>query len=465
MRSSLEKIDLLISNGDVVCEQGVEKMDIGVRDGVITHIEPSLSNPAEHAIAADGKLVFPGFIDAHTHMGIPIMNTHSADDFQSGSIAAAFGGVTTIVDFTVQGRGQSLRDSVDMRLTKARDKCHVDFGLHVNVTNQPLERLDEIPQLIAEGFRNFKVFSTYRQAGMMINWDEFRQVLRTVDENGGLLFLHAEDNEIIESATEANVGAGNRHAIYHGRSRPSEAEASAIRQAAELAGELDAELYIVHLSSRQGLEEACVAKERGVKLHLETCPQYLVLTEDVFAVENGHRWITTPPMRTRRDVEALWQAVGEDLIDVVATDHCPFTIRQKDDGKNAFHLTPNGLPGVETLFPLLYTYGVDERRISMQQLVKILAGNPARLCGLYPKKGCLDIGADADLVIWDPDVEQAISSENLHGNADWSPYSDMVIAGKLAYTILRGQVLVQDNEFLGREILGELQLSRPRLDS
>jgi dihydropyrimidinase len=384
MGNSRETLNLVISNGHVVTEQGVQSVDIGVRGGTIALIEPSLSNPAENSIDATGKLVFPGFIDAHTHMGIPIMNTHSVDNFHSGSVAAAFGGVTTIVDFTVQETGQSLRESVKVRLEKARGRCHVDFGLHINVTDHPLERITEIPELISQGFRNFKVFSTYRQAGMMITWDEFSQVLRTVHKNGGLLFLHAEDNEIIESTTEANVRAGNLHPIYHGRSRPPEAEASAIRHAAEIAGELDADIYIVHLSSRQGLEAACAAKNQGVKLHLETCPQYLVLTEDVFAVDNGHRWITTPPMRSQDDVEALWQAVGEGLIDVVATDHCPFTARQKDDASDAFHLTPNGLPGVETLFPLLYTYGVDEGRISLQQLVKLLAANPARLCGLYP---------------------------------------------------------------------------------
>ncbi len=446
--------ELLILNGEVITESGSERLDIGVRNGVIAALSPNLNRKVDRVIDASGKLVLPGFIDAHTHMGIPIMNTHSIDDFESGSIAAAFGGVTTIIDFTVQEKGQSLRESVEARIKKA-EKCHVDYALHVNVTDQPEKRLPEISDLITDGFTAFKVFSTYRQSGMMITWDEFRKVLKQVYKHGGLLCLHAEDNDLVESLTAHHLETGCKFAIFHARSRPAQAEAKAIARAGEITGELDAALYIVHVSSRAGLEAGLKARARGVKIYLETCPQYLMLDEECYRRENGHRWITTPPLRTKEDSEALWQALADDQIDVVATDHCPFNIQQKDVGRDDFHITPNGLPGVETLFPLLYTYGVKTGRITKQQLLRVLAENPARIFGLSDRKGALRVGADADIVIWDPDVQQTISENRLHGNADWSPYEGMTIAGKLEYTILRGQVLVQGDEFVGREIYGK----------
>lgn len=455
------KYDMLIANAQIAAKSGVKQCAIGVLNGKIAALESDLPNNANLIIDAAGKLVFPGFIDAHTHMGIPIMNTQSIDNFESGSIAAAFGGVTTIIDFTVQEKGQSLQESVEARIKKA-EKCHVDYALHVNVTDQPEKRLLEIPGLIADGFTAFKVFSTYRQSGMMITWDGFRKVLKQID-GYGLLCLHAEDDDLVESLTANHLETGCKSAIYHARSRPAEAEAKAIARAAEIAGELGAALYVVHVSSRAGLEAGLNARARGVKIYLETCPQYLVLDEECYRRESGHRWITTPPLRTKQDCEALWQALADDQIDVVATDHCPFTIRQKDVGREAFHLTPNGLPGVETLFPLLYTYGVKTGRITIQQLVRVLAQNPARIFGLSDRKGALRVGADADLLIWNPDVQQTISAGRLHGTADWSPYEGMSIAGKLEYTILGGQVLVYGDEFVGREIYGKpLRTAQPK---
>lgn len=453
-----ENFDLLICNGVVVTHNEKQRLDVGVRDGKITALAPSLSQDATLNIDASDRFVFPGFIDAHTHMGIPIMDTCSVDDFQSGSVAAACGGVTTIIDFTVQEKGQTLRESVGVRLQNAQGRCHVDYGLHVNVTDEPETRVQEIPRLIEQGFCSFKVFSTYREAGMMVTWDQFRLILSKVNEHGGLLMLHAEDNELVETLTEQQVSSGRKDAIYHTRSRTPEAEAKAINQAAQIAKELDASLYIVHLSSRLGLEAGLRARDKGVRLYLETCPQYLVLNEEYYQKRDGHFYITTPPLRTNEDSEALWQGLGQGLIDVVATDHCPFTVQQKNRGDQAFYRVPNGLPGVETLFPILYTYGVSHGRITLEQMVGLLAKNPAQIFGLLPRKGTIRIGADADLVIWDPKVEQEIATNKLHGNANWSPYEGSTITGKLDYTILRGQILVKDNHFLGETIFGELQL-------
>ena len=460
MTGNLQKFDLLIQNGEVALESGLEKLDIGIVGNKIALIKFNLTQPADRIVDASGRIIFPGFIDAHTHMGIPIMNTTSADDFESGSMTAAFGGVTTILDFTVQEKGQSLKEAVDIRIKKAQNKCQIDYSIHVNVTDQPEKWLHQIPELIEEGLISFKVFSTYRQAGMMIDWDQFRKVLKHVDSHGGLLMLHAEDNETIESLTDKHLKAGQFDPIFHPRSRPPEAEALAIENATRIAGELDARLYIVHLSSRKGLEAALRAREQGVKLYLETCPQYLLLNEEKYLQEKGHYYIATPPLRTKKDNEALWQALADGQIDVVATDHCPFTVAQKNVGEGKFHLTPNGIPGVETLFPLLYTYGVEHGRISLRRLLNVLGKNPAQIFGISHRKGEIREGADADLVIWNPDIETTISANKLHGNADWSPYEGMPISGKLDYTIAQGNILVEGENFIGDTQFGELLLSQ-----
>lgn len=460
MISNPQEFDLLIKNGEAALESGLQKLDIGIVGNKIASINSNLFQSADRIIEASGKIVFPGFIDAHTHMGIPIMDTISADDFESGSIAAAFGGVTTILDFTVQGKGQSIKDAVEDRILKAKNKSHIDYGIHVNVTDHPEQWLEQIPQLIDEGFISFKVFSTYREAGMMIDWDQFRQVLKQVDSHGGLLMLHAEDNETIESMTDRHVNGDHFGPIYHPRSRPPEAEALAIENASRIAGELDARLYIVHLSSRKGLETALKAKKQGVKLYLESCPQYLLLAEEEYFQERGHYYITTPPLRTKEDSETLWQALADGQIDIVATDHCPFTVAQKNAGNGKFYLTPNGIPGVETLFPLLHTFGVKENRISLQRLLQVLGKNPAEIFGISDRKGVIRQGAYADLVIWDPGAPTKISANKLHGNADWSPYEGMSISGKLEYTIAQGNILVEGDDFKGDSKFGELLLSK-----
>ncbi|NIW79006.1 MAG: dihydropyrimidinase, partial [Calditrichae bacterium] len=408
------------------------------------------------SIDASGKLVFPGFIDAHTHMGIPIMDTISADDFESGSRAAAFGGVTTILDFTVQEKGQSLQEAVEIRCRKAQRKSYVDFSMHVNVTDQPKKWRSQIPALIEDGFISFKLFSTYRQAGMMITWEQFRQVMAEVNAHKGVLMLHAEDNDIVETQTELHLNQNQLAPIFHARSRPAEAEAKAIETAAEITRELSAQLYIVHLSSQAGLEAGIEARRKGTDIILETCPQYLLLTESQYHEPDGHYYITTPPLRTESDVNALWQAIQNGDINTIGTDHCPFTRSQKNAGKQQFHRTPNGLPGVETLFPLIYSYGVEEGRIDLHRLVDLLARNPARIFGIDHRKGEIEIGKDADLVIWNPKVKSVVSVDRQHGAADWSPYEGLRITGSLEYTIRRGQILVQEDKFVPDKAAGEL---------
>lgn len=454
-QNSENTLDLIIRNGLVVTSDEPVAGDIGVKDGKIVAIVEHIQQPARTTVDASGHLVFPGFIDAHTHMGIPIKTTWSADDFASGTQAAIFGGVTTILDFSVQQPGQSIREALEERFNRARGQALTDFGIHVNITDQPEKWLHQISSLIADGFNSFKVFSTYREAGMMVDWAQFRAILQAVHTHGGLLMLHAEDNAIVERETQHWLDQAKTAPIYHARSRPAEAEAEAIRQAAKIAGELEARLYVVHVSSKAGLEAGLQARRNGVHIHLETCPQYLLLSEETFGEEDGHYYIATPPLRTKADNEALWQALAEGDIDTVGTDHCPFTCAQKNANDNRFDRTPNGLPGVETLFPLLYTYGVRKKRLSLSRLIDLLARNPARIYGIDRRKGDIRVGLDADFVIWNPDEETVITAQHQHGNADWSPYEGWPISGALAYTIRRGEVLVDHAQFVGTPGSGE----------
>ncbi len=452
--ADLQSFDLVIRNGEVVTTAGKQRLDIGVSNGKITALAENLSQPAPQKINATGMLIFPGIIDAHTHMGIPVLDTISADDFSSGSLAAAYGGVTTILDFSVQENGQSLHDAVAVRLRQAENCCRVDYGLHVNITSQPEKCLREIVSLAAAGFKSFKLFFTYEQ--MMVNLQQFYQILTAVQAVNGLVMLHAEDHATITRLVNRHLAAGEISPIFHARSHPPVAEAQAITQAAKIAGDVGAPLYVVHLSSQAGLGAALQARERGVQLFLETCPQYLLLTEEKFLKENGHWFITTPPLRTSEDTAALWQAIAQNQVDVIATDHCPFTIAQKNCGGGNFDRTPNGLPGVETLFPLLYTYGVCQGRISLRQLVKVLALNPAQIFGLAPSKGEIKIGTDADLMIWNPTGIQNISANQLHGRADWSPYEGMALSGYLSATVLRGNIIVKDGRLQEERGIGRV---------
>ncbi len=454
------KLDLLIHSGEVVTPDGVRRADVGVRNGRIAAVTDGPSRrAAREVIDAGGKLVLPGGIDPHTHMGIPIKDTHSADDFESGSIAAACGGTTTILDFTVQAPGQTLEESLEDRVEAARGKSHVDFGIHVNVTDQPDRRLREIPGLVARGFNSFKAFTTYKEQGMMIGWEQFRRLLGTVDAEGGLLMLHAEDDETVSRLTRRHVERGEQAPIFHARSRPPEAESLAVENATRIAGELEARLYVVHVSSRAGLEATLRARERGVRVYLETCPQYLVLDEEKYHGANGHRWITTPPLRRAEDAAALWEAVRDGSVDAVGTDHCPFTSAQKDRHRDSFCSVPNGLPGVENRLAMLYTYGVERGRISLEEMVRLLAGDVARIFGIDDRKGSIEVGKDADLVIWDPRPAGLVSADHMHGNADFTPYEGLEQKGRLCHTVRRGRVLVRDGEFVPGQPHGDLLTS------
>ena len=441
---------LLIKNGKIIRSDAIIQSDILIRDQSILNISPHIEDDDAQIYDARGHYIFPGFIDAHTHMGVPIRQTTSADNFDSGTLAALHGGVTTIIDFTVQRPGESLLASLERRQDEADGKASVDYALHCNVTDWEAIHADEFKQIIDKGVMSFKVFTAYREAGMQLSDRQIMEVLWQVKQVGGMVMVHAENGDMIDFLTDKYVRFNKTGAAYHALSRPAEAEIEAVARVNTLNKFIQCPLYFVHLSTRGAVEIAATLKQNNQKVYLETCPQYLFFDQSVYDKEDGHRFIAAPPFRSGQDVQFLWQALGKRWIDVVATDHCPFSLEQKDMGQKQFHRTPNGLPGVETLFTVLYNEGVRKERLTLQDLVRLIAEEPARRFGLFPRKGSLAENSDADLVIFDPQGEGKIQAKNLHSQIDWSPYEGVPTQGKISAVMLRGQWLLKDGQAVAK---------------
>ncbi len=435
---------ILIQNGEIINANKRSRADILIENGKIKQIESKLSMEADQKIDASGKYIFPGFIDAHTHMGVPIRGTSSSDDFDSGTRAALHGGVTTVIDFTVQEKGESLLNSLDRRMDWAKDKAHVDYSFHCNVTDLDEMRLAEVPEVIKRGVLSFKVFTAYREAGMKLDDRKILELLWVVKRAGGTVMFHAENGDIVDFMTDKFVKFRKTSATHHALSRPSEAEIEAVSRILTLNRFVECPIYFVHLTTTEAVQLAYMAKESGQPVYLETCPQYLLFDISTYERENGHRFIAAPPFRKQSDLAYLWVALKEGVINVVSSDHCPFSSEQKDKGNGEFQLTPNGLPGVETIFPLLYSEGVAKGRLPLRRLVSLLAEEPARLFGLFPQKGILLPDSDADLVIFYPNGSDTIQVKNLHSNTDWSPYEGTELEGQIESVMLRGNWLMKD---------------------
>lgn len=437
---------ILIKNGRLVSPSEISKADILITGETIEKIDKEITEADAHIINVDGKYVFPGFIDAHTHMGIPIRGTGSADDFESGTLAALYGGVTTVMDFTVQEKGESLSRSLQRRMDWAKGKAHVDYAFHCNVTDLDEARLKEIPQIVEKGVMSFKAFTAYKEAGMQLDDRQILDLLWAVKLAGGTVMFHAENGDLIDFLTQKFVKYKKTTPVYHAMSRPAEAEIEAVWRITALNQFIQCPIYFVHLTTAEAVQIAAAAKEKGQPVYLETCPQYLIFNKSVYDRDDGHRFIAAPPFRRKTDSEFLWQALEQSMIDVVGTDHCPFTKEQKERGQRQFHLTPNGLAGVETLFALLYSEGVLKNKLSLHRLVSLISEEPARLFGLFPHKGALLKGSDADLVIFNPEGKRQIKAENLHSSTDWSPYEGMEVGGRIERVMLRGKWMLLNDK-------------------
>jgi len=448
-------MDLLIKDGTIVTPTDSFKADIGVADGKIVAIGSSLPREADDVMEAKGKFVMPGGIDSHTHMDMPFMGTVTADDFESGTTAAAFGGVTTIVDFAMQPKDKTFLETIALWREKADLKVVGDYSLHVAVTNLNDDLIKEIPAVQKAGVQSFKLFMTYRKGGLMSEDDRIFRILEESRKLGFLVQLHAENNSLLEMLIDRNVNAGNISAEFHARSRPNFCESEAIQRGLALAEATGGNLYIVHMSTREGLWALCNSKATGANVYGETCPHYLTLTDEKYLSPNGRRYIMSPPLRSKADNEALWEGIADGALSTVATDHCTFNNAQKDGGKDNFTKVPNGVPGVETMIPLLYSEGVRKKRISINKLVELTSLNPAKLFGLYPRKGALNVGSDADIVVFDPEFEIALTAKNLHSNLDYSIYEEFKVKGMPTYTFVRGKPVVYNREFVGKKGSGK----------
>jgi dihydropyrimidinase len=446
-------MSLLLRNGTVVTSTQTILSDILIDGEKIKDISPNIPVEQAHRIIdSTGMLLLPGGIDVHTHLDMPFGGTTSSDDFETGTKAAAFGGTTTLIDFAIQPKGTRMRNALDTWWKKADQKASIDFGLHMIVTDLGEAGLEDMDDMVKEGVASFKLFMAYPGVLMVDDATIFQALSRTA-KNGALICLHAENGGIIDVIVKRAIYEGKTAPIYHGLTRPVAAEAEAVHRAVAMSEISGAPVYIVHLSSEEALNEVRAARDRGVPIFAETCPQYLLLSIDELARPGfeGAKYVFTPPLREKHNLPKLWDGLKDDHLQVVSTDHCPFCFEdQKILGKDDFSKIPNGAPGVENRLHLLYHHGVNAGKISLNRFVELVSTTPARLFGLYPKKGELAPGSDADIVMWDPNAEHTISSKTHHMRCDYSMFEGFQVRGNAKMVLSRGEIIVEQGKFQGR---------------
>ncbi|HXL03594.1 MAG: dihydropyrimidinase [Firmicutes bacterium] len=453
----------LIKGGIVITEKGEIPADVAIDNQRISAVGSDLVDSSERVtLDARGKYVLPGVIDAHTHFALRSRGTITADDFESGTKAAACGGVTTVIDFADQIPGMSLADAAKARIDEAKPYVATDFALHMTITKAPENPDSELRDLLESGVGAVKLFTTYRAAGYLLEKNDFIKVSKAAHRAGLLVTVHAEDNDLVENLESRMKAKGETAPAYHAVSRPGEAEASAIRNTASILGEAGLPVYFVHVSSGPGLEAVREARKKGYTVYAETSPHYLTLTSNLYAQDNAREFIMTPPLRDSCDIDALWNGVLNGEFDVIATDHCAFTRRQKAEGTSCFDTLP-GIPGVETLLPLVHHEGVVRRGMRLSEIARMLSYNPAKLFGLYPRKGTITPGADADVVIFDPNLRKTITSDSQHSKAGYTPYEGMTVQGYPTTVLVRGKVVYDNGTFLGAQGSGRFIASKGRL--
>ncbi|MHB1784532.1 MAG: dihydropyrimidinase [Acidimicrobiales bacterium] len=448
---------VLISGGTVVNATGPIEADVLVEGETIVGLGARGSSTtalwaegADRVIDATGQLVIPGGIDGHTHMEMPFGGTNSADTFETGTRAAAFGGTTTIIDFAIQSKGSSLREGLDAWHAKAEGNCAIDYGFHMIVSDVNEHSLKEMDLLVDEGVTSFKLFMAY--PGVFYSTDgEILQAMQQASTNGSTIMMHAENGIAIDVLVAQALARGEGDPRFHGITRPAILEGEATHRAIQLARVAGAPLYIVHLSAAEALDEVVVARDRGQSVFAETCPQYLFLSEEDMARDGfeGAKYVCSPPLRDRHHQVDLWRGLRTDDLSIVSTDHCPFCFKdQKELGRADFSKIPNGLPGVEHRMDLIFQ-GVDRGEISLERWVDVTATTPARMFGLYPNKGIIAPGSDADIVIYNPTELQRFSAATHHMNVDYSAYEGMEARGRVATVLSRGAVVIEGNRYVG----------------
>jgi dihydropyrimidinase len=450
-------MDLIIKGGTIVTASDQYVGDIGIEGGVISEIAVNLSPHGARVIDAAGKYVIPGAIDAHTHLDMPFGGTVTSDDFETGQIAAACGGTTTHVDYCLQSVGGTLRDALATWHAKAAGKAVIDYGFHLAVTDLNPSVMGELGTMVQEGITSFKCFMAYKGVFQIDDATLF-QVLEQGRELGALVNVHAENGDVVDLLTTRLLSEGMTAPRYHAASRPPEVEAEATHRAVALAELARAPLNVVHMTHEGSVRHVAEARARGAThIHGETCPQYLLLDVDQYDEPDfqGARYVMSPPLRNRREQPYLWRQLATGNLQTLMTDHCSFRMAdQKALGKDNFAKIPNGSPGIETRVPIVFSEGVGKGRISLQTMVATMCTNPARMYGLYPKKGCLAVGSDADIVLIDPKKRVTLRAEMLNQHTDYCPYEGLEVTGYPVLTLSRGEVIAENGRYVGTPARG-----------
>lgn len=446
---------IILNGGTIVTAADIYQADVRIEGESIVAIGHSIKQPGDQVIDVDGCFLFPGGIDPHTHFDLPIGDFSTADDFSSGTKAAILGGTTTILDYATQFKGETLKQGLINWQAKAGGKCYVDYGFHMAITEWNEAIAGEMIDLISrEGISSFKLYMAYKNS-LQVDDQALLQALRQAGEYGALVCVHCENGDVVDDLVHEYLKKGKTSPAYHPLSRPPEVEAEATSRVITLAQIAGAPLYIVHLSNGGALRAVVEGKLKGLEIYAETCPQYLLLDDSYYAAEgfNGAKYVISPPLRPVENQEVLWSGLTSGILDVVATDHCAFNYKgQKDKGLHDFSKIPNGAAGVETRLGLLYTYGVLAGKLSLNDFVALTSTNAAKLFGLFPRKGTIAPGSDADLVVWDPRISSVLQAEALHQQVDYTPYEGFKQSGQAIHVFLRGKQIVAD---------GKLKVDKP----
>lgn len=459
--------EVLIKGGRIVTAVDDYSADILLKNGQIEAIAREIPAESVATYDATGLLVIPGGVDVHTHMEFPLGAAETCDTFETGTRSAAFGGTTTILDFALQKKGETPKQALDRRLAAAEPQACVDYSFHIILTDVTPDTLAELPDVINhEGVSSFKMFMAYPGVLMVSDADIFRS-MRMVGGHGGMVTLHAENGEVIQVLIEEALAQGNTSPKYHALTRPRIMEAEASHRAIRLAELAEVPVYLVHLSAKEALDVVVEARDRGIPAFAETCPHYLFLSIEEYDRPGfeGAKYVMTPPLREHECQHALWRGLKFDDLQIVSTDHCPFCFnenpygihRSKQLGRDNFEQIPNGAPGIELRIPLLYDGGVSANRISLNRFVQLTATAPAKMFGLFPRKGTIAVGSDADIVLFAPNKLHTLSVSTHHSNADYSLYEGRQVTGKVEKVFLRGELIVDGDRWLGQPGSGKFQ--------
>ena len=442
-------MSILIKNGKIITASDNYVADIFIETDKITAIGKNLSIKADVVIDAHNKLILPGGIDPHVHLDMPFMGISSSDNFETGTRAALFGGTTTVIDFANQKKGNSLYSALEEWRNRADGNAICDYGFHLTVTDFNENTRSEIKDMIEkEGISSFKTFMAYK-GSLMIDDMQMTELMKEIKKLGGLILVHATNGDMIDSLVTKNKSEGKLSPLYHYLSQPEITESEATMRFTDMAYHTGVAAYVVHLTCEGALSHIMEAAKRNQKVYAETCTQYLLLDASLYnkGFESA-KWVMSPPLREKKDQTALWAGINQGLIETIATDHCPFLWKDKQMGENDFSKIPNGFPGIEHRMELLFSEGVTKGRISPNKFAEITSTNAAKIFGMYPQKGTIAIGSDADIIIFDPNEKHTISAKTHHMNCDYSGFEGWEVTGKCKTVILRGIVAIDNNKLL-----------------